>query len=185
MPVFCPQCGQQQISDETRFCSRCGFSLVAVAEIVARGGAMPDSLLPPDERPISPRKRGLKQGLFIFLLTFLFAPLTGMVSMLLNIRPFAVGIVAVLCMMGGLLRMVYALMFESRYPGGATLEQNVLAAKQNLLKGKPQVNALPPEQSIPASDYVSPNAGNWRETNDLATPSSVTENTTRLLEKDQ
>lgn len=145
---------------------------------------MPEHLLPPDET-ISPRKRGLKQGLFIFLLTFLFAPITGFVSMMLNIRPFAVGIVTALCLVGGLLRMVYALMFESKYPGGATLEQNILAASQNVLKAKSAAAVLPPERSVPASDYISPTAGNWRETNDLATPESVTENTTRLLEKDQ
>ena len=29
--MFCPQCGQQQASDATRFCSRCGFQLEAVA----------------------------------------------------------------------------------------------------------------------------------------------------------
>jgi hypothetical protein len=178
--MFCPQCGQQQVSEETRFCSRCGFLLVGVADLVARGGATPDHL----DQTISPRKRGLKQGLFIFLLTFLFAPLTGMFSMLLGVRPFAVGIVAVLFFMGGLLRMVYALMFESNNPGGSTLEQHILEAKQKILP-KSEVPALPPQQSIPAADYVSPASGNWRDTNDLATPGTVTENTTKLLEKDQ
>jgi hypothetical protein len=182
--MFCPQCGQQQVSEETRFCSRCGFLLAAISDIVARGGSLPDHLLSPEGKPISPRKRGLKQGLFIFLLTFLFAPITGMVSMFLNIRPFAVGIVSVLFFIGGLLRMVYALMFESANPGGSTLEQHILEAKQKVLP-RSEVNALPPQQSIPVSDYVSPASGNWRDTNDLATPRTVTENTTKLLEKDQ
>ena len=29
--MFCPQCGQQQVSDVTRYCSRCGFPLDGVA----------------------------------------------------------------------------------------------------------------------------------------------------------
>ena|SRR5688572_27935341 len=32
--MFCPQCGHQQISNETRFCSRCGFSLSFVIEML-------------------------------------------------------------------------------------------------------------------------------------------------------
>jgi hypothetical protein len=183
--MFCPQCGQQQVSGETRFCSRCGFLLAAVSDIVARGGALPDHLLSPDEKPVSPRKRGLKQGLFIFLLTFLFAPLTAMISMFLGIRPFAVGMVTVLFFMGGLLRMVYALMFESANPGGSTLEEHILEAKQKILATKSPAGALPPQRSVPVSDYVSPASGNWRDTNELVTPGTVTENTTRLLEKDQ
>ncbi len=64
--MFCPRCGQEQISEETRFCSRCGFMLTIVSEVVANGGVLPQSLSFPDAEMISsPRKRGLKQGLFI------------------------------------------------------------------------------------------------------------------------
>ena len=48
---------------------------------------------------------------------------------------------------------------------------------------KKEQNALPPSESIPTSGYVPPNQSNWRDTNDLAQP-SVTEGTTKLLEKD-
>jgi hypothetical protein len=30
--MFCPQCGHQQVSDDTRFCSRCGLSLSLAAD---------------------------------------------------------------------------------------------------------------------------------------------------------
>ncbi|MCA1817578.1 MAG: zinc ribbon domain-containing protein [Acidobacteria bacterium] len=33
--MFCPQCGHVQVSDETRFCSRCGLSLGAASELLA------------------------------------------------------------------------------------------------------------------------------------------------------
>jgi hypothetical protein len=180
--MFCPQCGQQQISQETRFCSRCGFLLTGVADIVARGGALPDHLLSQEEKPVSPRKRGLKQGLFIFLLTFLVVPIVAIISVSLRIPPFPTAFAAILLSMGGLLRMVYALMFESTYPGGTTMEQQIHGATQNILN-RPNAAALPPQQSIPVTDYVSPASGNWRDTNELAAPGSVTDNTTRLLEK--
>ena len=33
--MFCPQCGHRQVSDETRFCSRCGLPLNLVTELLA------------------------------------------------------------------------------------------------------------------------------------------------------
>lgn len=33
--MFCPQCGHQQVTDETRFCSRCGLPLSLVTDLVA------------------------------------------------------------------------------------------------------------------------------------------------------
>jgi len=32
--MFCPQCGHQQVSNETRFCSRCGISLGIVTDLL-------------------------------------------------------------------------------------------------------------------------------------------------------
>jgi hypothetical protein len=32
--MFCPQCAHQQVSDETRFCSRCGLSLGLVTDLL-------------------------------------------------------------------------------------------------------------------------------------------------------
>jgi hypothetical protein len=33
--MFCPQCGHQQVSHETRFCSRCGLSLGRATDLLA------------------------------------------------------------------------------------------------------------------------------------------------------
>ena len=32
--MYCPKCGHQQVSDDMRFCSRCGFQLTGVAELL-------------------------------------------------------------------------------------------------------------------------------------------------------
>ena len=32
--MFCPRCGHEQVSDETRFCSRCGLPLGLVTGLV-------------------------------------------------------------------------------------------------------------------------------------------------------
>ena len=36
--MFCPQCGHQQVSNDTRFCSRCGLSLGLVTDSLAKSG---------------------------------------------------------------------------------------------------------------------------------------------------
>lgn len=52
--MFCPKCSQQQVSDSVRFCSRCGFRLNAVKELLDQeealatreGQSRADSFLP-------------------------------------------------------------------------------------------------------------------------------------------
>ena len=182
--MFCPRCGQERVSNETRFCSRCGFLMTGVQELVNSGGALPQYLAKPDSYPLSPRKKGLKQGAMLFLSGILIVPLLGIIIVgLLNFEGYLVGIAALLTFLGGILRMLFALLFESNNPFENTLEENVFETGKRFLNKKPNANALPPEQSIPTSAYVPPNAGNWRDTSDLE-PSSVTENTTKLLENE-
>jgi hypothetical protein len=178
--MHCPMCGQQQVSEDTRFCSRCGFLLTGVAEVVANGGVIPASLQKRTGQ--SPRNRGLKQGAFIFMLSFLIVPLVAMIAVGLRLSPFPIGVVAILLTVGGLLRIAYALMFESNEPGEMTIEEKLLSSSK--LKKTPEIPTLPAKQSTSATDYTSP-AGTWRDTNDLAIPHSVTDNTTKLLEKEQ
>ncbi|HLM00352.1 MAG TPA: zinc ribbon domain-containing protein [Pyrinomonadaceae bacterium] len=187
--MFCPACGQRQLSEDTRFCSKCGFLLTGVTELIINGGALPQAVQQQRQsKPTkdSPRKRGIKQGLFIFLLSFLVVPLIAIFTIAIEARePFMVAVAAILLTVGGLLRMAYALMFESTEPygGGAmTPEENALNAAQNFLGKNKSAAALPPQQSIPTSAYVPPAAGNWRDTNDLSATPGVTENTTKFLD---
>jgi len=57
--MYCPKCSQQQASDEVRFCSRCGFQLGVVKELLAQAGTpAPVEPLPP---PPPPPARGLRR----------------------------------------------------------------------------------------------------------------------------
>jgi hypothetical protein len=182
--MFCPTCGQRQISEDTSFCSKCGFLLTGVTELIINGGALPQALQPSKPKKDSPRKRGVKQGVFIFLLSFLVVPLIAILTIAADVRePFVVAIAAILLGAGSLLRVAYALMFESSEPYGTTLEENALNAAQNFLGKNKSAAALPPQQSIPTSTYVPPTAGNWRDTNDLNAAPSITENTTKFLDE--
>lgn len=180
--MHCPKCGQQQISEDTRFCSQCGFLLTGIAEVIANNGIVPGSETPASKP--SPRNRGVKQGIFVFLLGFLVVPIILAISIATSLGPVPSLISTFLFVMGGILRIAYALLFESNVPGENTLEEKFLAASQRNLKSQSAPNALPPQQSTPVSDYVSPAAGAWRDTNDLQrVPGSVTDPTTKLLEE--
>lgn len=113
----------------------------------------------------------------MILLMFVVAPIVGLiVTFGLGMRePWPVGIVVALFGMGGFLRIVYALMFESKYPAEQTSGRE--------LNPTFSTAALPPQRTTPASEYVSP-ASAWRDP-ETAIPASVTDNTTKLLEEDR
>jgi hypothetical protein len=182
--MFCPSCGQEQITEDTRFCSRCGLLLTGVHALIYNGGVLPQALTGGAKKRFY-QKKGFKQGLFIFLLSFIVVPIIAILTIAVNARePFVVAIAAILFGAGGILRMAYSLLFEADEPGAAMLEQGIPNASPNYLGRTKSANALPPQQSIPATGYIPPNQGNWRDTNDLAQP-SVTEGTTKLLERDE
>lgn len=180
--MYCPQCGYERVSEETNYCSKCGFLLTSAAELVRNAGVAPGFAATPGTG-MSARRRGIKHGLFWMLLTFLVVPLVGALSMAFGFDPSLAGAASILFFMGGILRMVYAVMFESAEPGTATLEDKVISrtGSKNVLSAAPA--ALPPAYTQPAAQYMKPASGNWRDTNDLQ-PVSVTENTTKLLADD-
>jgi hypothetical protein len=94
-----------------------------------------------------------------------------------------VGIAAFGLLFGGLLRIAYALMFESKYPPGSSVEASLQVGDQPTIDSVPR-EALPPQQTYPASSYAAPQTGRWLDTSDLE-PRSVTESTTKLLERDE
>lgn len=181
--MYCPRCGEERISEATSFCSRCGFLLTITSELIPTGGGLPPTLLPAVPAAPSDRSRGLKQGLFLFLLALVVFPLIGILSVFgLGMRPWPAGVVLFLLAGGGLLRMTYALMFESRFSSGS-LPGAGLHIGGGQLPGQREPTSLPPQQTYPVSQYTSPKSGKWRDTNELE-PASVTDNTTKLLEKE-
>lgn len=178
--MYCPACGQERTSNVTNYCSRCGFLLTGAADLLQMGGVIPVAAAPKGWKARSKRNRGLKQGLFIFLLTFLIVPLIAIITIAVHAPPFAVVIAAILLTIGGLLRMAYALMFESTDVGTIAAEEQILLNAPGL-NDRTFIRNLPPQQTFPAGSYVSPATGNWMDTNDLH-PASVVDGTTRLLE---
>ncbi len=183
--MFCPICGQQQVSENTRFCSRCGFLMTGTIQVVANNGEVPGQLAQHSvQLEDSPKKKGVKQGGFVMLSGLLIVPLLAIIHAALNAEPYLVAAAAIISFWGGILRIIYALIFQPGAPKQLPSTYFTQHSAQPGLIGNQSVNALPPQQSIPATDYAAPHAGSWRETNDLVSPTSVTDSTTKLLQKE-
>jgi hypothetical protein len=181
--MHCPTCGQQQVSEVTRFCSRCGFPLDGVAQLLASGGVFPAYSVSEGSTEKSARWKGVRQGMMLFLLGVLLVPILGVFSSYTGgflSRGFEMlaALFALLCFVGGPIRMLFAALFEEGAP------RHVLRSPQSYMAPAPaafappnRVNVLPPAAATPV--------GGWRRPNtaELVNRPSVTENTTRLLDK--
>ena len=187
--MFCPHCGQRQISGEARFCPSCGFPLGVVVELLANGGQLPwrPAAAAPDRPTL--RARGIKQGVFMMMSMVVLMPIVIFLGVsMLNLPGELIPLTAVICVMGGFLRMLYAIFFESNDPTQAAgtaappQPQHYVppAVTPNYLGAPQQSPVLPPRQSTPV--YARPQR---YHTGELVDPprASVPDHTTRLLDK--
>jgi hypothetical protein len=178
--MFCPKCGQQQASDGLRFCARCGFQLEVVKELLSTDGvplAWPVAGTQMPQR--SARNRGIRQGVMLMLLTAFIVPTTALLARLGILPKELIALTAIICAVGGFMRLAYALILEDGAKSGKpALPVYHQAAMPSYLSAGATPSALPPHESIPVERQ-----GKRRiDTAEMAQPPSVTENTTRLLD---
>ena len=171
--MYCPNCGQQQVSGEMRFCSRCGLALTGLAEWLAGGGLpvrRPDQA---ESSELTLRRKHMRRAaklmffsgvLFPVFLVFCAAIGAGE-PMILPVGLFFVSLVW----------MLYARIFIDK-----TTPAISQAAQPPAFGSIPARGSLPPAAHNPMS-----NIGRQQvRTNELAQPPSVTEHTTRLLDNE-
>jgi hypothetical protein len=174
--MYCPNCGQQQPGTDSKFCSRCGFLMAGVTQLLASGG-QPQIPVLAGPRGLTPRQRGQRMGAMMMLLTPLVVPIVAIITGKLHIMPaLLIPLTAIILFIGGLLRNVYAGMFEESGPVLPTVPQPeayipAYMAPRSIVPPR----LADPLQAPPVSTWQRP-----RNTAELATPPSVTENTTRL-----
>ncbi|HEV2863806.1 MAG TPA: zinc ribbon domain-containing protein [Pyrinomonadaceae bacterium] len=181
--MFCPRCGQKQLSDGTRFCSYCGFGLEVVSQLLPTNGQLGwHQPAPAGPAQVTPRQKGLRQGAMLLASTFLVVPLIAIIGYgLLGLPGELVAVAAIICFVGGVLRMLYAQFIEEGgAPGAQALPSYVPpAVPPNYLGTPAQGSALPPAQQ-PAAGF----RPRRFDTGELVTPPpSVVDHTTRLLDK--
>lgn len=77
--MFCPRCSQEQVSEEVRFCPRCGFQLGVVRMLLVEGETPTASAALPEKQSFirSLRKRDLTIGaMLMFVAAFMVAGIT-------------------------------------------------------------------------------------------------------------
>lgn len=197
--MYCPICGQQQVSDVIRFCSRCGFLLTGIAQVVANNGNVPFVQPASSVQQSSPRKNGIKFGGALMLSGVILTPIVAILFDNLNIGDYVIPLVAILTFVGGLLAMIFSVLFLSGLPKYSlppdALALNNLQNANPLFQSNQSRSQLPPQSAnynsvhetyTPPIAQSIPVRSNWHEanTNELVMPpASVTEDTTKLLEQ--
>jgi hypothetical protein len=185
--MYCPKCSQPQVSDEVQFCSRCGLPLKNLKELVLPDGKTKLSQSEAVEEKLSPRQKGVRQGVKLMLLGVILIPAYILLAALFPAHdrlvesspsdtPFEKISQAILftIFMSGLARVLYARIFQQ----GGRLEESEPEVAQ--LGGSASNYALPPAHSTPVSDFRT-----WRvNTGEMAPSPSVTEHTTKSLGKE-
>ena len=159
--MFCPECGQQQSFEQIRFCSRCGFRLSVLRDLLHADGAIKadkaESALPT-----------------LVSLIMLIAALLAVGASLIYVGPGSHQML-MLSKVAAAITFVFLLSCRPWRLIHRLFSQDTEQMKQvNSAAGE---NALPPTQSIPATDF-----GTQRV---KTQPSSITEHTTRLLDTER
>jgi hypothetical protein len=179
--MFCPKCSQQQVSYETRFCSRCGFQLSVVKALLVND----------DETQINPqanssdhslRKRDLTIGAFVM---FFFALVVAIITVDMPSSHSAriIGLIVAWMALSLLINIVPVIRyFLNGNTSGQdnTFSPQIISNITSKIRNKGQTPILPDAHSIPAADYVTGRIN----TAEMVHPSSITEQTTNLLRND-
>ena len=171
--MYCPNCGQQQISDEMRFCSRCGLALSGLMEWLAGGVQTVKHEKKRQLSPDSPRRKGIRRASKLMFFSGVLFPIFLVISIAVDEGgPMAIPFILFFV---SLVMLLYARLFSDK--NAPVINQG---AQTSALGATPARGSLPPPTSIPI-----PAAGRQQvRTNELAQPPSVTENTTRLLDNE-
>lgn len=185
--MHCPRCGQQQVSDQTKFCSRCGFQLGLVSELLMNGGFLPQlSELYKDKGSLFSRIFTKKNGVVFSVIWFIFWVMMVPAFFGIANEDEAAGVSAIFGVFTTMMFLIVSLAAFKSTSKKYELPATSIPPPPTLY-GNAGMGALPPQQSQPASTYMAPE-GSWRapDTGDLAKrPGSVTEGTTKLLQKDE
>ena len=186
--MFCSRCSHKQVSEEIRYCTRCGYQLGPIEQVFAYGGNLPQSAEIYNKQKVwLTRSNGLRFGLTWFLiLTLLLTPILVVVG-----GERSVPMTLALALIGAVLITIFSFMFLKNEPQNWNLEHFGPLRKERseddagLGKNKQNV-LLPPQESMPASTFVPP-MYSWKspETEDLARSRSATKETSKLFCRDK
>ena len=173
--MFCPKCGQQS-SDEVRFCPRCGLQLAGLAAYVA-GNELTLAGAPVPRAPVmTARRRGIRRGAKLMFICAVLLPAAA----LLAFEGDAPGPLLLVCTGGlaGLAWLVFSWLFNDNVVPVETRASRKARRKDlSVAEDRPALGA---PTFTPAPLFNQQRAN----TAEIYQPPSVTEHTTKLLDKD-
>ncbi|HEX8776161.1 MAG TPA: hypothetical protein VF735_21505 [Pyrinomonadaceae bacterium] len=154
-----------------RFCSRCGLPLGGLTEWLATGGSL--GVREPQAAQPLLRRKGVKQGAKLMFLSGVVFPLMFALSIIVD-SPGPL-LVSFVIFFAGLAMMLYSRLFgEDMFPSKTSQAQ---AAPLNIQSGP---SAFLPSAQTPLNPF-----GNQKmRTAEMVEPPSVTDHTTKLLDRD-
>jgi len=171
--MYCPNCGQQQISDEMRFCSRCGQALSGLAEWLADGAAPAKRKAKALVSASSPRRKGSRRVAKLMFVSAVLFPVFLVLSLIVDDgTPM---IIPLLLFFVTLVIKLYARLFGDKTSSVKNQDAQTVSLGSMSAQG-----SLPPASNISMPGFSRQQV----RTNELAQPPSVTENTTRLLDEE-
>ncbi len=179
--MYCPRCSQEQVSETIKFCSRCGLELGLVSEIVETGGT-PERLAEDSEQIGGfSRRNGLIVSLIWFLLFIVFViPL----SLLADAHEDLIAIFGMLGFFGTVIIAMFSVFLGTRKKT-LVKDSGMETTTKGVFGTNPNAKVLAEVKTQPANDFISPDVPRHSyETGKVSQPPSVTEETTKLLERD-
>jgi hypothetical protein len=178
--MYCPKCSQQQVSNEVRFCSRCGFLLSGVRELMASEGAPIEREVEAPAGQLSRGQRGVRKVALMMLASLALTLVVGLLTAIDD--AFAVLLLLpVLCFVIGFVRVLYGVFFAEKRTAlvkGTTSQPHVVPPGPLGTAARGQ--QLSPPRVAPLEGFTAKRM----ETGEIVQPPSVTENTTRLLDEE-
>ena len=175
--MYCPKCGRQQPSEHNRFCSGCGLELESTAKLLISKNMSMVSDASPGKGLLSPRAKGIWQGIVMFPILFgLFAILIviydGLDVGVMDATYSALTLILLLALM----RLLYAVFFEEGKRG----QRKEVVSSNNLpaeISGNRIQAALPAAASMLAAGFQEQR----KRTDEFIQAGSVTEHTKQQL----
>ena len=170
--MYCPQCSQEQAAEEMRFCSRCGFPLTIVSQLVANGGALA-GFDTEGKRQLTPRERGVRWGALLMIISAVLFPIVLLLAAMKH-DAIVMLVPVFLIFLVGMARLLYARLLQPDTPVQKEIP-SAAGQRAREFKSGPRLG-LVANQNVPISAWRQP-----IDTSEMAQPPSVTDHTTKLL----
>ncbi len=172
--MHCPRCGHRQNSDAIRFCTKCGLKIGDVKELLA------PELSQTKSKRKSEIRRATRQGMIMIFSGFAVILILAMLRDFITVPKSLFALTVLIFMIGGAIRKSFPFLFS---------RNNLTESADKSSTGNLETSKLSGAQfsgkTLPEAEYRPPlDLGKQNfDTSELVLPSSVTENTTKLLKK--